>query len=281
MAPTLKPFQRMKDGRGALLSIRNQYAGKDKWEAELRKQEEMIHNRLWKGQGRYTLEKFVALHRNAFVQMQLCAQHVEYQLPLEYTRVTYFLNALKCPDPVLQAAIAQVKADERNKDGKRYNFEDMAAYLLPSDPVATKVSETKSRDASVGDVKARTNNFGEKKGIGKSGVHFRYYKSDEYRKLSTEQKAELNEWRAKNGGSKSERGKDAHKAGGGKGKFRGQNSQKRGMSFGNSKSEKSDEDIDKMIMSLQASPSEEKSPQKPKISDVTQVNTSALKSILR
>ena len=34
--------------------------------------------------------------------------------------------------------------------------------------------------------------------FGKPGVHLRYYKTDEYRNLSSEQKEELKEWRANN-----------------------------------------------------------------------------------
>ena len=37
--------------------------------------------------------------------------------------------------------------------------------------------------------------FGTKPGIGKSGVHFRYYDKSEYSKLTKEQKTELREWR--------------------------------------------------------------------------------------
>ena len=37
--------------------------------------------------------------------------------------------------------------------------------------------------------------FGTKPGIGKSGVHFRYYDKSEYSKLMKEQKTELREWR--------------------------------------------------------------------------------------
>ena len=41
--------------------------------------------------------------------------------------------------------------------------------------------------------------FGTKPGIGKLGVHFRYYNKCEYSKLTKEQKTELREWRSKGG----------------------------------------------------------------------------------
>ena len=42
-AASIKPFQRMKNGRGALQALTNQYAGNDKWEAEIRKQDDLLH----------------------------------------------------------------------------------------------------------------------------------------------------------------------------------------------------------------------------------------------
>ena len=70
----------------------------------------------------------------------------------------------------------------------------MAAYLLPSDPVALKLSDSRNRDANVSDVRASSSNLGDKKGIGKTGVHLHFHKAEEYRKLSSEQKMELKEW---------------------------------------------------------------------------------------
>lgn len=40
--------------------------------------------------------------------------------------------------------------------------------------------------------------FGSKAGIGKTGVHFRFYTFEEYKKLSKDQKNELREWRKAN-----------------------------------------------------------------------------------
>ena len=60
-AASLKPYQRAKDGRGAYFSLRNQYAGRDKWEAELKRQDNLLHTRVWKGQSNFSLEKFTKL----------------------------------------------------------------------------------------------------------------------------------------------------------------------------------------------------------------------------
>ena len=227
-APSLKPYQREKDGRGAMLGVTGQYAGIDKWEAELHRQDEFVHNRVWKGQSNFPLEKFIAQHRNAFVSMTQCATHVQFQLPNEYTRVGYLINNIHTSDPKLQAAIAVVESDT-NDGGKRNDFESAASYILPKDPVAARLLSRKQKgggaDVAAADANAdaaaisainaasdygakigRTQNavratqkeisaFGTKVGRGQTGVHLRYYKKAEYNKLSSEQKDELREWR--------------------------------------------------------------------------------------
>ena len=50
-----------------------------------------------------------------------------------------------------------------------------------------------------------------KPSIGKTGVHLRYYKTGEYRNLSSEQKKELNEWRANNPNTSKAASKKARK----------------------------------------------------------------------
>jgi hypothetical protein len=206
-AASIKPFQRAKNGRGAWLALSNQYAGKDKWEAEIKRHEQLLHTRLWKGQSNFTLDRFIAQHRNAFVSMQAAAEHITYQLPNEHSRVGYLLEAIQCSDAGLQAAMASIKTDQ-DPDGLRNNFEAAATHLLPYDPVQKKRSDHaggKRGAADISDVtheEADISAFGAKKGIGKTGVHLRYHPSAEYQKLSGEQKNELREWRESTGGDK-------------------------------------------------------------------------------
>ena len=197
-AASIKPFQRQKDGRAAWLAIVAQYAGKDKWEAELKKQEQVVHTTVWKGQNNFTLESFVSQHRNAYVMMQSCAEHVTFQLPTGHSRVGYLLEGIQCSDATLQAGIASVKQDTA-ADGMRNDFEKAAAHLLPCDPVAKKrqQSGTKRGHASIADAQVGGTEAGKKAGIGKTGVHFRYHPPDEYATLSDEQKNELREYREK------------------------------------------------------------------------------------
>ena len=67
-------------------------------EAEIKRHEQLLHMRMWKGQSNFTLERFIAQHRSAFVSMQAAAEHVTYQLPNEHSRVEYLLDAIQCND---------------------------------------------------------------------------------------------------------------------------------------------------------------------------------------
>jgi hypothetical protein len=82
---SIKPFQHGKDGHGAWMVLCNQYAGYNKWEAEIKKQENLLHMRKWKGQSNFSLEAFISQHRNAFVSMQACAEYIQYQLLNEHS----------------------------------------------------------------------------------------------------------------------------------------------------------------------------------------------------
>jgi hypothetical protein len=52
---SIKLPQSRKDGRAAQLALLGQYAANDKWEAESKKQEYVLHTRIWKGQNNFTL----------------------------------------------------------------------------------------------------------------------------------------------------------------------------------------------------------------------------------
>lgn len=54
-----------RDGRSTLAALQSQFCGKEKWDQEIKKAEEVIFKRTWKGQSNYKLESFVAQHRNA------------------------------------------------------------------------------------------------------------------------------------------------------------------------------------------------------------------------
>jgi hypothetical protein len=209
-AASIKPMQRRKDGRAAWFALVQQYAGVDKWQAELTKQDELLHSRKWKGQSGFSLEKFISQHRYAYVSMCQCAQHVNFQLPNEYTRVTFLLNGIDCNDAPLQAAMALVQNDTA-VTGKMNDFEAMASFILPHDPVAKKRSESTKRGdnagANISDTTADgdMDTGGAKVSTGRTGVEFRFYDKAAYSKLSSEQRDKLREYRdglAKSGKSR-------------------------------------------------------------------------------
>ena len=162
---------------------------------------------MWKGQSNFPLEGFITQHRNAFVSMQQCAEHIAFELPNKLTRVGYLLEGIQCSDPGLLAVMARVRmADGVNR--MRSDFE--AAYLLPYDPVARKwTTGTKRPAANISDTRgvhganasaievSEVTTKDKKASIGRTGVHLQYHTNSEYRKLPSAQKRELSEWRDK------------------------------------------------------------------------------------
>ena len=225
-AASIKPFQRTKNGRDAWLALSNQYAGNDKWEAEIKRYEQLLHTREWKGQSNFTLERFIQQHRNAYVSMQAAAEHVTYQLPNEHSRVGYLLDGIICNDAGLQAAMASIKTDQA-VGGLRNDFEATATILLPYDPVQKKRGDNaggKRGPAEISNAtgeEAEISAFGAKTGKGTSGVPLRYHTSAEYELLTKAQTDELREWRKSQSKGASKKG--AHKKKGGGNKFNSSN----------------------------------------------------------
>ena len=127
-AASIRPFQQYRDGEAAWKALTSQYAGKDKWEDEIKKQEQLLHTHIWKGQSNFSLEHFISQHHNTYVSMLACAKHVQYQLPNEHSRVGFLIDAIQCADAGLQAAMASVKTDS-GPNGLRNNFEKAVSHL--------------------------------------------------------------------------------------------------------------------------------------------------------
>ena len=135
--------------------------------------------------------------------MSQCAEHVAHQLPNEYTRVSYLLDAIENSDAALQAAMALCWNDT-GPNGRRSNFEATTSFILPHDPVARKRTTQRQRGSaqvskSTTTISATsgTNEPRTKRGIGKTGVPLRFHTAAEYAKLTREQKVELREFRDK------------------------------------------------------------------------------------
>ena len=177
-ADSIKPFQRRKYGRSTLEATESQQAGQDIWDSEINKMDTLLHTRKWKGQSNLPLEKFVQKHRNAYVSMEACTAHVQYQLPNEHTRVGYFLDALEIQHPPLLSAMTNIEEDNGDT-GKRNKFENAVAYIIKKDPVLKRRStkNNKRTQAQISDTNAI--GFGSKTGIGKTGVHLSWHEKPE------------------------------------------------------------------------------------------------------
>jgi hypothetical protein len=194
---TINPHKRKKDGRKAWLAVLMQWAGQDRWDAEVKRENAFLTSHIWKGNGNITLSKHAAKHRNAFISLETCALHVDYQLPNERTRVKYLLDSIRgCNDPGVQARIANIEGDD-SASGKRNQFEDSVTHLLPADPV---VENNKNRRSGGGGKQTVIAGVTIQSGKGKSGVDLRWHPMKEYKSLNDDQRDELKAWRNSNEG---------------------------------------------------------------------------------
>ena len=193
-ATSLKPFQRTKDGRRAFFALFDQHASNDKWETELKNADDYLRNFKWKSNSNYTLSKFLDKHRECYSTMKQCAEHVDFQLPNERTRVRCLLEAIVTQDASLQAGIAAVRSEDK---GLIDDFKKVATYLAKFDPVAKRKighgGDKLTYLASSADVSSTS--ASPKTSKGKTRVEFRYYQKNEFKKLNNAQKKELSEWR--------------------------------------------------------------------------------------
>ena len=105
-AASIKPSQRPKDGQDAWLALAIQYSGQDKWEQELKTQDDMLHTRVWKGQRNFSLEKFIQQH------MRASHTHTLYR---DYIYLVYY----KLEEATLSTPYAaSIKPSQRPKDGR-------------------------------------------------------------------------------------------------------------------------------------------------------------------
>ena len=136
--------------------------------------------------------------------MQECTQHVLYQLPNAQTRVTHFLDNIHCDNPPLQAAMALVRNDMKDNGtvlAKMNDFDAAVSFIIPHNTVVSKNNKRSLADISTTNGEASNSRGAQvssslvKPPKGKTGVELRFYKTQEYRKLSKQQKEELYEWR--------------------------------------------------------------------------------------
>lgn len=193
-APTVKPYARKKDGRRAYFAMTASHLGEDKWERLQKENLRYLMNTPWTGKA-YGLEKFTGMHRAKYVQLEEAVQHVEFQLPTQFTRVQYLLENIKSTDPYLAAAMGAIRL---NQNGMRNDFEKAVAHMLPVCPYTKSKGDSSNAQnprISASSLKNSTES--------RTGVDFRWYKKSEFAKLTDEQRDELKEWqRSKSGKNK-------------------------------------------------------------------------------
>eukprot|EP00957_Ditylum_brightwellii_P196224 14951258-Ditylum_brightwellii.AAC.1 len=218
-ASILKPCQQAKNGRGALASIKQQFAGTDKWQAELSQRDKFLHSTEWKGKAFCPLKRFIGQHRGAHITMKEATEHVPFQLSNKFTRVGFLLTAIKCSDAGLHAVMANIKSDANtiSVTSKRHHFELAATYFLPFCPILRKFpSGTKCDAIKISDTTALE--FETKPSAGTSGVSLMYHTTEEYKSLTQPLKVKLQEWHNKSKQGQQKKAQGHGKGQGGSGK---------------------------------------------------------------
>ena len=211
-----KKYSRAKDGVGFYKAIKEQFLGEDALRNEATDLRNSWSTKKWKGNSNTTLEKFFSMHRYIVARLKVIGEETDVNVPTERESVEAAMNGFsECTNPEIMAIRAQILTD-KSDDGPLHNFEKMVALFLPFDPVAKRLRKAGGKsDALPANVSAIDIEDSGKGGqqVGKTGVAFRHYTQDEYKKLTNEQKDELRLWRKE----KKQFGKGKNKAGRGDG----------------------------------------------------------------
>jgi hypothetical protein len=105
---TIAPFLCKRDGRGALLTLQSQHAGKTIYDQLVKDAENVLKNRTWSGTTSFTLIQHMGLHWKAYITLTKCAEHIPVEVPNDRARVTYLLDSFKTIDPSILATMAAV-----------------------------------------------------------------------------------------------------------------------------------------------------------------------------
>jgi hypothetical protein len=81
VAATIAPFCRKWDGRGALLDLQSQHAGKAIYDQLMKDAENILKNRTWSGMTSVTLIQHMGLHQKAYITLNECAEHIPVKVP--------------------------------------------------------------------------------------------------------------------------------------------------------------------------------------------------------
>ena len=80
-----------------------------KCQANINKQDRLIHTQQRKQQINFTLQHLLAQHRNAYMYIQQWYEHVPLQFPNERTRVDFLIHTIMCNYTPLQASMNLIR----------------------------------------------------------------------------------------------------------------------------------------------------------------------------
>ena len=107
--PSIKPFKRTDNVRGAYKSLIAQHAGKNKWFKILRYAKTYVNERKWYGTTSYLLQAHIEKCRECYVDMENESENVTGQVPNPRTRVQILLDSIEgCTDPKICSRVAVV-----------------------------------------------------------------------------------------------------------------------------------------------------------------------------
>jgi len=191
---SLKPFQRARDGRGALLALETQNLGDSKWDMIIKRAEQTVLNFPWNGKNnKYTLDRHIVSHRAAHNDMVRAGENTPYQPPNGHTRVQRLLNSIVSTDIKVVSAVTTILADTTKRD----DFEEAADFLLLAAPVSVSEFNLNHTVSGVTGLNEESGSGFEIGDVGKTGVELRYYSREAFRNLPQEQRDELAAWNRK------------------------------------------------------------------------------------
>ena len=185
---SITQYQRRRNGREAYLDLVTHYMGSAKWEKTVESAEKLMATRVWNGKNsHYPLRIHIARHREAYNDLMRASQQITYDPPNEASRVRYLLSSIQSSDPTICSGKTTIQADA----DKKGDFEQAADFLLTICPAPKPQSQGNHRIAAL---KTKVKKGKIRTGP-KTGVEVRFYRKDEWRKLSREEQREVREIR--------------------------------------------------------------------------------------
>ena len=114
--------------------------------------------------------------------MEQCADHVDFQLSNETTRINYLLDAIECSDAPLQAKMTHYKNDQAHI----ISFDSTAAPIISYDPLAKKLKAGIKTPTQIYVTEATSLNE-TKAGFEQTDVELRWHTKKQYKDLSKAQ----------------------------------------------------------------------------------------------